>query len=67
MVEETFPDSERQLLVVWATRALVGLQYLNDLPDAMAECESILRKLTGTDTVLVARRSSVQPLCHNAP
>ena len=57
MVEELFSDNERQLLIVWATRALVQLRMLDDLPDAMDECESILRKLSGTDTVLVARRA----------
>jgi hypothetical protein len=57
MIEERFPDSERQLLVVWATRALVAIQHYSEMDDVAEECRSILRKLTGTDTVLVARRA----------
>ena len=57
MIEERFPDAERQLMVVWATQALVALHRDPEMATAAEECRSILRKLTGTDTVLVARRA----------
>lgn len=57
MIEERFTDAERQLLVVWAMRSLLAIQGDPEMVPEIAECRAILRKLTGTDTVLIARRA----------
>ena len=57
MSEEQFPDSERQLLVVLVTQAMVRIADDAAMQAAVAECHSLLKKLSGTDTVLIARRA----------
>jgi hypothetical protein len=57
MVDETFTDAERQLLIVLTQQAMVRIQDDPHMRDASRECFEILSKLYGTDTVLVARRA----------
>jgi hypothetical protein len=57
MTEELFTDSERQLLIVLATQAMVRIQSDPDMDHAVKELHDILSKLYGTDTILVARRA----------
>jgi hypothetical protein len=53
MMEEVFSDNERRLLVMLVTNAHAGQLDQN----ALVEFNTLLSKLTGTDTVLVARRA----------
>ena len=57
MIEERFADAERQLLIMLVTRALVSIQLDPEMDAQTEECRTILRRLSGTDTVLVARRA----------
>lgn len=58
MVEESFTDQERQLLILLATKSLVEIDSTDlYLQSAIQELNSIIKKLTGTDTVIVARRA----------
>ena len=56
-VEEPFTDAERQLLVVLVTKAWVEIRGDAEMASEAAELEGVLRKLSGVDTVLVARRA----------
>ena len=53
MIEEVFSDTECHRLVMLVTNAHAGRLDQRDLD----ELNSLLSKLTGTDTVLVARRA----------
>lgn len=57
MIEETFTDDERQLLLVLTTKALVDTRADPEFRAAAAELSRIVAKLAGVDTVLVARRA----------
>ena len=57
MIEEVFTDDERLLLVTLVTQAHVNIRDDPEMKHANDECNGILRKLTGTDTVLVAKRA----------
>jgi hypothetical protein len=58
MVEEILTDSIRQLVILLATQALVGIDQTDPvLQDAVAELQSLLSMFYGTDTVVVARRA----------
>jgi hypothetical protein len=57
MIEELFSDSDRQLLIVLATEAMVRIRDDPALEHATQELVAILSKLYGTDTIIVARRA----------
>jgi hypothetical protein len=57
MIEELFTDANRQLLMVLVTQAMVRIESDPAMQAAITECHDILSKLTGTDTVLIARRA----------
>lgn len=57
MIEEAFTDGERQLLMVFVTDALVRHKDDPDMKQHIDECFGILRRLNGTDTVIIARRA----------
>lgn len=57
MPEELFEDRERQALIILITRELARARGVPVNPDLQHEMLiSILRKLSGVDTVLIARR-----------
>lgn len=49
---ERFTDSERQLLLVFITRALVGIRHDPEFKAETDELMSMLKKIQGVDTVL---------------
>lgn len=57
MIEEPFTDAERQLLLVLVSQAMVRIRDDAFMQHVVEECENIIRKLSGTDTVLVAQRT----------
>ena len=57
LIEERFSDAERQKLVVMVTRALISARRDPERTNEAEQYRSMLRKLTGTDTVLYARRA----------
>jgi hypothetical protein len=57
MIEQKFTDSERQLLVVLVQKALIEIKGDLDMWRQIDEVRTLLGKLSGTDTVLVAQRA----------
>jgi hypothetical protein len=62
MIEEQFTDRERTLLVVLVQKALLELKADPFLADGggdhiIAEVRTVLGRLCGTDTVLIAQRA----------
>ena len=54
--EERLTDMERQLLVILVTRWWVQIRGDDEMQAEVGELEGILRKISGTDTVVVVRR-----------
>jgi hypothetical protein len=56
-VMERFPDAQRLLLVVLASRAWADIRNDPDMRENIAELDEMIARLGGTDTVLYASRA----------
>jgi hypothetical protein len=56
-MEEHLTDAERQLLVTFLTEAWVRVRMDPDMAEHAAECETLLRRLSGADTRVVCHRA----------
>lgn len=56
-MQEALTDDERQLVLVFMHQAWVRAKDLDDGPDNAAECENIIRKLSGVDTKVICERT----------
>jgi hypothetical protein len=57
MVVEQLPDELRQLVLVLATQAYVSIKDDPDMNLHTAECQTIIRMLSGTDTRVSVERA----------
>ncbi len=57
MIREVIPDEQRQLLIVMISRAYVQIKDDPEMASAAQECSDLIKRLSGTDTVLIAERA----------
>lgn len=56
MPDIRFSEAERQLLLVLVTEAWARINADPEMQPQITECVDLIRKLSGTDTVLLARK-----------